>query len=81
MGAKVEVPTLDGKATVKIPAGTHSSTTLRLKGKGIQGLNGNAKGDMYVHLQIAVPKTPDPRTRKILEELKQFEIDPREGRF
>jgi DnaJ-class molecular chaperone len=81
LGAKVEVPTLDGKATLTIPAGTQSGSKLRMKGKGVPDPNGGGHGDMYVHTQIVVPREPDPKTRKIYEELKSVEIDPRAGNF
>jgi len=81
LGDKVEVPTLDGKATLTIPAGTQSGTTLRMKGKGVPDPKGGRPGDMYVHTQIVVPKTPDAKARKIFEELKGIEIDPRAGKF
>jgi molecular chaperone DnaJ len=81
LGDKVEVPTLDGKATLTIPAGTQSGTKLRMKGKGVPDPKGGTPGDMYVHTQIVVPKTPDAKARKIFEELKGIEIDPRAGKF
>ncbi len=56
LGDKVEVPTLDGKATLTIPAGTQSGTKLRMKGKGVPDPKGGTPGDMYVHTQIVVPK-------------------------
>ena len=67
------------KATLTIPAGTQSGTKLRMKGKGVPDPKGGTPGDMYVHAQIAVPKAPDAKARKILEELKGIEVDPREG--
>lgn len=81
LGATVEVPTLDGKAALKIPAGTQNGARLRMKDKGAPNPKRGAKGDMYVHVQIVVPKTTNPKTRKILEELKTIETDPRKGRF
>ncbi len=81
LGDKVEVPTLDGKATLTIPAGTQSGTKLRMKGKGVPDPKGGTPGDMYVHTQIVVPKAPDAEARKIFEELKGIEIDPRAGKF
>jgi len=81
LGATVEVPTLDGKATLKIPAGSQSGTKLRMKGKGAPDPKKGVRGDMYVHLQLAIPKAPNPRARKIFEELKGLEPDPRVGKF
>jgi molecular chaperone DnaJ len=81
LGATVEVPTLDGKASLKIPAATPSGARLRMKGKGAPDPKRGVKGDMYVHVQIVVPKTTNPKARKILEELKAVETDPRAGWF
>jgi len=81
LGAKVEVPTLNGKATLSIPAGTQGGAKLRMKGKGVPDPKGGVPGDMYVHTQIVVPKKTDAKARKIFEELKGIEIDPRAGKY
>ncbi len=81
LGAKVEVPTLNGKATVTIPAGTQSGAKLRLKGKGAPDPKGGTPGDMYVHTRIVVPKSTDAKEKKIFETLKELESDPRAGMF
>ncbi len=70
LGAKVEVPTLDGRVAVTIPPGTSSGATLRLRGKGAGDRHGG-RGDHYVHVRIAVPKELSPRARKLVEELAQ----------
>jgi DnaJ-class molecular chaperone len=63
LGAKVDVPTLDGThLTVTIPAGTSSGARLRLRGKGIAG------GDQYIEIKIAVPRKVDNRSRELIEE-------------
>jgi DnaJ-class molecular chaperone len=61
-GAKIEVPTLDGRATLTIPPGTDSGQKLRLRGKGIASPSGGAPGDLYVVVQIRVPKRLDADT-------------------
>jgi curved DNA-binding protein len=81
LGATVEVPTLDGKAALKIPAGSQSGAKLRMKGKGAPDPKKGVRGDMYVHLQIVVPKAPNAKAKKIFEELKGLEPDPRAGKF
>jgi curved DNA-binding protein len=58
-GAQIEVPTLDGRATVSIPAGTDSGRKLRLRGKGVPDPTGGVAGDLYVVVQIRVPKHLD----------------------
>jgi len=55
LGAELEVPTLEGRATIKIPAGTQPGTLLRLKGRGIKNLQGYGQGDLRVRVQVEVP--------------------------
>jgi molecular chaperone DnaJ len=55
LGGETTVPTLEGKANLKVPAGTQNGTTFRLRGKGIKTLGEDRHGDLYVHVQIAVP--------------------------
>ncbi len=55
LGAEIEVPTLEGRATVKIPAGTQPGTLLRLKGRGVKNLQGYGQGDLHVRVQVEVP--------------------------
>jgi curved DNA-binding protein len=66
LGAKIDVPTLDGtKLTVKVPASTSSGARLRLRGKGVKG------GDQYVEIKIVAPPTVDERSRTLIEEFAQ----------
>jgi molecular chaperone DnaJ len=55
LGAEIEVPTLEGKATIKIPAGTQPATTFRVKGRGVKNLQGYGYGDLHVRVQVEVP--------------------------
>lgn len=55
LGAEIEVPTLDGRATIKIPGGTQPGTTFRLKGKGVKNLQGYGHGDLHVRVQVEIP--------------------------
>lgn len=55
LGDEVEVPTLDGKAAIKIPAGAQSGTMFRLKGKGIKNVQGYGRGDLHVRINVEVP--------------------------
>ncbi|HVU06906.1 MAG TPA: molecular chaperone DnaJ [Verrucomicrobiae bacterium] len=55
LGAEIEVPTLNGKATIKIPAGTQSHSTFQLKGKGVKNLQGYGHGDLHARVQVEVP--------------------------
>jgi len=55
LGAEIEVPTLEGRATIKIPTGTQPGTLLRLKGRGVKNLQGYGQGDLMVRVQVEVP--------------------------
>jgi DnaJ-class molecular chaperone len=73
LGAKVEVPTLDGKLNVTIPPGTSSGKKLRLKGKGWQG-----QGDLYAVIQIQVPQKLDDKAKEALREFsKRAPVKPK----
>jgi molecular chaperone DnaJ len=69
LGGSVEVPTLGGKAKLKIPAGTQSGTTLRMRGKGVPHLRGRGTGDELVRVVVWVPKRPSSDEKKLLKEL------------
>jgi curved DNA-binding protein len=82
LGAKVEVPTLDGRATVSIPPGTDGGARLRLKGKGVPSPDGAAPGDLYAEVRIRVPRDLDDQARSDLERMARFEPEsPREELF
>ena len=67
LGGEISVPTIEGKASVKVPAGTQNATTFRLRGKGMKVLGSNHSGDLYVHVQIAVPTKLNAEQREALE--------------
>jgi molecular chaperone DnaJ len=71
LGGEVEVPTLDGKGTLRIPAGTQPGTVLRIKGKGIPHRGGMGRGDQRVEVLIQVPTKLSARQRQLLEELSR----------
>ena len=75
LGAKVEVPTIDGPTTIKIPPGTQSGQKLRLRGKGAPSLRGDARGDQFAEVQVVVPRVADERTKEILRELTRLNPD------
>ncbi|MFA6888028.1 MAG: molecular chaperone DnaJ [Candidatus Woesearchaeota archaeon] len=68
IGAEIEVPTLKGTATIKIPSGTKANTVFRLKGKGIPSLRGFGTGDQLVKITIDVPQRMSKRQKELLEE-------------
>jgi len=65
LGAKIEVPTIDGRSIVRIPPGTNSGKTLRLKEKGVPSARNGARGDQYVEIQVVVPPPTDERVRNL----------------
>lgn len=82
LGAKVEVPTIDGRSLVRIPPATNSGSTLRLREKGVPSARNGARGDQYVEIQVIVPKPTDERVRNIMKELETVAPDdPRKDLF
>lgn len=71
LGATVDVPTLHGKAELKIPSGTQSGTIFRIKGKGIQKLNKEAFGDEYIKVIVTTPSKLSKKQKELLEQLKK----------
>lgn len=71
LGTKLEVPTLDGKVLLKIPAGTPSHKVFRIKGKGIPRLNGYGRGDELVRVVAWVPEKLSKKEEELLKELEK----------
>ena len=78
LGDDVEVPTVDGRSVQHIPEGTQSGTKFRLRGQGIQYLNGRGRGDQYVIVDVEIPKKV---TRAQREALKAFEDSMKEDNY
>ena len=79
MGATIEVPTLHGKAKIKLDPGTPSGKVLRLKGKGLPDVNGYSRGDLLVSVNVWVPKSVTKEEKEILEKLnthRNFQPNP-----
>jgi molecular chaperone DnaJ len=73
LGAKIEVPTIDGSAIMRIPPGTQSGQTFRLRGRGAPSLlNPGMRGDQYVEVKVVVPRVADERSKEILRELAKL---------
>jgi molecular chaperone DnaJ len=70
-GLQVEVPTIDGKAKIKIPAGTQSGKIFRLKGKGFPAVNSYEKGDQLIHVNVWTPQHISPEEKVMMEKLSQ----------
>ncbi|HEX6817799.1 MAG TPA: molecular chaperone DnaJ [Ktedonobacterales bacterium] len=73
LGAEVEVPTLDGQDTLKIPAGTQSGRTFRVKGKGIPVVHSSTRGDELVVVKVVIPQNLTTRQRELLREFAEIE--------
>ena len=85
LGDTVQVPSIDGKVEYTVPEGTQSGTTFRLRGKGIQYLNGRGRGDMYVKCEVEIPKKLNKTQREALKKfegtLKEENYEKRKGFF
>ncbi|HLJ16423.1 MAG TPA: molecular chaperone DnaJ [Bryobacteraceae bacterium] len=75
LGAKIEVPTIDGRALLKIPQGTKNGQKFRLRDKGVQNSRKGTRGDEIVEVVVEVPKAQDERTRELLRELAKLHPD------
>ncbi len=72
LGSEIEVPTLDGKASVKIPAGTQPGTMFRLKGKGVKNIQGYGHGDLHVRIHVEVPTHLSAAQKAKLQEFAEL---------
>jgi molecular chaperone DnaJ len=78
LGAKIEVPTIDGRALLKIPQGTQNGQKFRLREKGVLNLRTGKRGDQIVDVQVVAPVVQDERTKELLREYAQLHPeDPR----
>jgi molecular chaperone DnaJ len=83
LGAKVDVPTIDGRAQLKIPPGTQSGQKLRMRGRGVENAQRpGQRGDQIVTVEVAVPTLHDERSKEIMREFAKLNNqDPREALF
>ena len=72
LGTRIEVPTIDGVARIRIPPGTETGQKFRLRGKGAPSLRGTVRGDHYVEAQVRTATANDERTRELLRELDKL---------
>jgi len=78
LGAKIEVPTIDGRALLKVPQGTQNGQKFRLREKGVSNARKNMRGDEIVEVVIQAPRVQDERTKELLRDLSQVnKEDPR----
>jgi len=78
LGTELSVPTLEGEYKLKVPEGTQSGTTLRIRSKGVPELNGHGRGDLFVEVRVQTPAKISKRQRELLEEFEG--ITPVENR-
>jgi molecular chaperone DnaJ len=69
LGGEILVPTLDGTDTVKVPEGTQTGTTFRLRHKGMPDVNGRGRGDLFATIQVQTPKKLTKDQRRLMEQL------------
>jgi molecular chaperone DnaJ len=84
LGGEVEVPTLAGGAQIKIPAGTQTGSTFRLKGKGIKNVQGYGTGDLLVRVKVEVPQKLNAQQKAKLEEFAALcgaDVNPESSGF
>jgi DnaJ-class molecular chaperone len=80
LGGKVDVPTLDGLKTLPIPAGSSSGQKLRLRGQGVPASGGHPAGDLFVRLEVTVPKALDEVSQRLIREFAERNpSNPRQG--
>ena len=80
LGTFIEIPTLNGKAKLKIDPGTQSGKILRMRGKGIPSLRGNYRGDQLVRVNVWIPENPSKEDKELIKALSKSEtILPKEG--
>ena len=82
LGAKIEVPTVDGRAMLKIPPGTQHGQKFRLRERGFPSLRSATHGDQFVEVQVVLPRIGDERSKEILRELARLNPEnPRQKLF
>jgi len=78
LGIEKEIETIDGRVTVRIPAGTQPNSLIRLKGKGVPHVQGSGRGDQYLRIKIVIPKNLSSKQKEILRE---FDNNKKKGWF
>ncbi len=80
LGDTLQVPTIDGRVEYKVPEGTQPGTVFRMKGKGIQNVNGRGRGDQYVRVNIEVPSNLTEKQKRLLREFEDASTDDNQSR-
>jgi molecular chaperone DnaJ len=72
LGGEVQVPTLSGRVTMKIPPGTGSGKSFRLPGQGMPKMNKNERGDLYVKVRAQIPERISDKERELLDQIRKL---------
>ncbi len=81
LGTSIEVPTIDGRVKIKIPAGTQSGKMFRLKDKGLPSVQSRGRGDQIVHVNVWTPKKLNDEEKRLLEKLREMpNLQPQPGK-
>jgi molecular chaperone DnaJ len=80
LGTSIDMPTLDGQMSIKVPPGTQPDSMLRLRGKGLPRFGGGARGDLYVRVQVHIPERLSERQRHLFEEVRAAERAKNSGK-
>ena len=75
LGSEIEVPSIDGKSILRIPEGTQTGTSFRLKGKGMPDMRGKGRGDQYVKIKVVTPTRLSAKEKELLKELAALQGD------
>jgi len=70
LGAELQIPTLEGAETVKLPEGSQTGTKFRVRGKGVPHVNGHGRGDLFVHIDVRIPGKLNRAQRELFEKLR-----------
>ena len=70
LGAELQIPTLEGAESVKLPEGTQTGAQFRLRGKGVPHVNGHGRGDLFVHIDVRVPAKLNRTQKELFEKLR-----------
>jgi molecular chaperone DnaJ len=71
LGAELEITTLDGVETIKLPEGTQTGAQFRIRGKGAPHVNGHGRGDLFAHIDVKVPLKLNRSQRELFEKLRE----------
>jgi molecular chaperone DnaJ len=78
LGTTVQIPTIEGSEDLDIPPGVQPAEVIRLKGKGVPHLKGAGRGDLFIHVKVAVPKRLSKEQKRLLEEFQKTLKEPKD---